>query len=47
MVPLLPDRVRGLLRTQKIFTTDSDKEKVANLYETFFNAVSNSVTELS
>ena len=45
-VPLRPDVVRHLLHTEKKFTTDADKEVVADLYERFFNDVAGSCTEL-
>ena len=45
-VPLRPDVVRNLLHTKKKFTTDADKEVVADLYESFFNDVADSCTEL-
>ena len=45
-VPLRPDVVRHLLHTEKKFTTDADKEVVADLYESFFNDVAGSSTEL-
>ena len=43
-VPLRPDVVRHLLHTEKKFTTDADKEVVADLYESFFNDVAGSCT---
>ena len=43
-VPLRPDVVRHLLHTEKKFTTDADKEVVADLYERFFNDVAGSCT---
>ena len=46
-VPLRPDVVRNLLHTEKKFTTDADKEVVADLYESFFNDVAGSCTELN
>ena len=46
-VPLRPDVVRHLLHTEKKFTTDADKEVVADLYERFFNDVAGSCTQLS
>ena len=46
-VPLRPDVVRHLLYTEKKFTTDADKEVVADLYESFFNDVAGSCTKLS
>ena len=45
-VPLRSDVVRHLLHTEKKFTTDADKEVVADLYERFFNDVAGSCTEL-
>ena len=45
-VPLRPDIVRHLLHTEKKFTTDADKEVVADLYESFFNDVAGSSTVL-
>ena len=45
-VPLRPDVVRHLLFTEKKFTTDADKEVVADLYERFFNDVAGSSTGL-
>ena len=45
-VPLRPDVVRNLLFTEKKFTTDADKAVVADLYESFFNDVAGSCTEL-
>ena len=45
-VPLRPDVVRNLLHTEKKFTTDADKEVVADLYERFFNDVAGSCTQL-
>ena len=45
-VPLRPDVVRHLLHTEKKFTTDADKEVVADLYESFFNDVAGSSTVL-
>ena len=45
-VPLRPDVVRHLLHTEKKFTTDADKEVVADLYERFFNDVAGRCTEL-
>ena len=45
-VPLRPDVVRHLLHTEKKFTTDADKAVVADLYESFFNDVAGSCTEL-
>ena len=45
-VPLRPDVVRHLLHTEKKFTTDADKEVVADLYESFFNDVAGSCTKL-
>ena len=44
-VPLRPDVVRHL-HTEKKFTTDADKEVVADLYESFFNDVAGSSTVL-
>ena len=46
IVPLRPDVVRNLLYTEKKFTTDADKAVVADLYESFFNVVAGSCTEL-
>ena len=43
-VPLRPDVVRHLLHTEKKFTTEADKEVVAELYE--FNDVAGSCTKL-
>ena len=45
-VPLRPDVVRHLLYTEEKFTTDADKEVVADLYERFFNDVAGSGTKL-
>ena len=46
-VPLRPDVVRHLLHTEKKFTTDADKEVVADLYERFFNDVAGSCIRLA
>ena len=45
-VPLRSDVVRHLLFTEKKFTTDADKEVVADLYESFFNDVAGSCAGL-
>ena len=45
-VPLRPDVVRHLLYIEKKFTTDADKEVVADLHESFFNDVAGSGTKL-
>ena len=47
MPPLLPETVSQLLVHHKKFTTDSDVEAVADLYQRFFDDVSTSVEELS
>ena len=45
--PLLPETVRQLLEKEKTFTNKSDVGSVADLYQRFFDDVSNSVEELS
>ena len=46
-VPLRPDVVRHLLKTEKKFTSDVEKGVVAGLYERFFNDVASSCPLLS